>query len=149
VNQIYIDILHENIKALNKSADWVRWSYERTQGIDKKDDYSADEFAQFEVLTSRFARTADMLVNKVLRSIDIVEMEDTGTVIDIMNRAEKRGITSSAEILHTIKDLRNNIAHEYKIDDITRFFADVQKYTPALLDIIQKVNGYCAKYLNE
>jgi uncharacterized protein YutE (UPF0331/DUF86 family) len=141
--------LRENINALNKSADWVRWSYERTRGIEKKDGYSADEFAQFEVLTSRYARTADMLVNKVLRSIDTVELEDTGTVLDIMNRAEKRGIVSSAEILHTIKDLRNNIAHEYKIDDITRFFADVRKHTPVLLEIIENVNGYCARYLGE
>ncbi len=90
-----------------------------------------------------------MLVNKVLRSIDTVESEDIGTVIDIMNRAEKRGIVTSAELLHTIKDLRNNIVHEYKIAEITRFFADVKKYTPLLLDIIKKVNEYCEKYLEK
>jgi len=43
-----------------------------------------------------------------------------------MNRAEKRGIVSSTELLHAIKDLRNNIVHEYKIAEITRFFADVK-----------------------
>jgi hypothetical protein len=75
-------------------------------------------------------------------------MEDTGTVIDIMNRAEKRGIVSSVEILHTIKDLRNNIAHEYKTDEITSFFADVQKYTPVLLEMYRKNNGYYARYID-
>jgi uncharacterized protein YutE (UPF0331/DUF86 family) len=147
MNQLHIDVLCENLNSLNKSAEWVRWSYERTKRIEKKDDYSADEFAQFEVLTSRYARTADMLVNKVLRSIDTVELEDIGTIIDIINRAEKRGIVSSAELLHIIKDLRNNIAHEYKIAEITRFFIDVQKYTPLLLEIIQNVNLYCEKYV--
>jgi len=149
VNQIHIDILRENLNVLNKSAEWVRHSYEQTSTIELKAKYEIEEFDKLENLTSRYARTADMLVNKVLRSIDTVESEDIGTIIDIMNRAEKRGIVSSAEIIHTIKDLRNNIVHEYKITEITRFFADVQKYTPLLLEIIQKVNVYCTRYLGD
>jgi uncharacterized protein YutE (UPF0331/DUF86 family) len=149
MNELYIGILRENIKALNLSADWVRHSYEQTNAIEKKMEYSTEEFDKLENLTSRYARTTDMLVNKVFRSIDTVESEDIGTIIDIMNRAEKRGIVSSASILHTIKDLRNNIVHEYKIAEITKFFTDVQKYTPLLLEIIQKVNVYCTRYLGE
>jgi uncharacterized protein YutE (UPF0331/DUF86 family) len=127
----------------------VRHSYEQTIKIDIKSKYEIDEFDKLENLTSRYARTTDMLVNKVLRSIDTVESEDIGTIIDIMNRAEKRGIVSSAELLHTIKDLRNNIVHEYKIAEITKFFADVKKYTPLLLEIIKNVNEYCEKYLGK
>jgi len=149
MNQIHIDILRENINTLNLSADWVRHSYEQTSTIEPKDRYTIEEFDKLENLTSRYARTTDMLVNKVLRSIDTVELEDIGTIIDIMNRAEKRGLVSSAKLLHIIKDLRNNIVHEYKIAEITRFFADVQKYTPLLLEIIQNVNVYCTRYLGE
>jgi uncharacterized protein YutE (UPF0331/DUF86 family) len=149
MNQIHIDILRENINILNLSADWVRHSYEQTGTIEPKAKYETEEFDKLENLTSRYARTTDMLVNKVLRSIDTVESEDIGTIIDIMNRAEKRGIISSAGLLHTIKDLRNNIVHEYKISEITKFFADVQKYTPLLLEIIKKVNEYCEKYLGK
>jgi hypothetical protein len=36
---------------------------------------------------------------------------------------------------------------EYKIAEITRFFDDVRKCTPDLLEIIEKVNVYCARYL--
>ena len=149
MNQIHIDILRENINILNLSADWVRHSYEQTSAIEIKSKYAIEEFDKIENLTSRYARTADMLVNKVLRSIDTVELEDIGTIIDIMNRAEKRGIVPSAELLHTIKDLRNNIVHEYKIAEITIFFADVKKYTPLLLEIIKNVNKYCEKYLGK
>ena len=149
MNQIHIDILRENINVLNLSADWVQYSYNQTSAIELKTKYATEEFDKLENLTSRYARTTDMLVNKVLRSIDTVELEDIGTIIDIMNRAEKRGIVSSAELLHTIKDLRNNIVHEYKIAEITRFFADVKKYTPLLLDIIKNVNVYCEKYLEK
>lgn len=148
MNKLHIEVLIENINILNKSAEWVLRSYERAKEIEIKDNYSIDEFDKLENLSSRYARTTDMLVNKALRSIDTVESEDIGTIIDIMNRAEKRGIVQSAELLHTIKDLRNNIVHEYQITEITKFFADIQKYTPFLLNIIKNVNEYCEKYIN-
>jgi hypothetical protein len=149
MNRIHLDILRENVNALNLSAEWVRYSYEQTAAITPKTDYTTDEFNRLENLTSRYARTTDMLVNKVLRSIDTVESEDIGTIIDIMNRAEKRGIVPDAELLHSLKDLRNNIAHEYKITEITAFFADVLKYAPILLEIIQNTNAYCERYLGK
>ena len=149
MNKLNLEILRENINILNLSAEWVRRSYEQTKTIEQKDTYSSEEFDKLENLTSRYSRTTDMLVNKVLRSIDTVESEDIGTIIDIMNRAEKRGIVESAELLHTIKDLRNHIVHEYQISEIAGFFGDVVKYTPVLLDIIENVNKYCAKYLGD
>ena len=147
MDNAHIDLLRENLKILNLSADWVIRSYEQTKTIIIKVEYTEEEFDKLENLTSRYARTTDMLINKVLRNIDTVEFEDIGTIIDIMNRAEKRGIVSSANLLRTIKDLRNNIAHEYKIAEITRFFSEIQKYTPILLDIIKNVNEYCSRYI--
>jgi len=149
MNKLHIEVLRENINKLNLSAEWVHRSYEQTKAIERKDVYSIDEFDKLENLASRYARTTDMLVSKVLRSLDTVESEDIGTIIDIMNRAEKRGIVESAELLHTIKDLRNSIVHEYQITEITKFFADVIKYSPVLLEIIQNVNKYCARYLGK
>ena len=147
MNEVHVDILRENIKALNSSAEWVKRSYDQTKTITTNEKYTDEEFDKLENLASRYARTTDMLVNKVLRSLDTVESEDIGTIIDIMNRAEKRGIVESAKLLHTIKDLRNSIVHEYKIEEITRFFDDIKKYTPVLLSIIGKINEYCEKYL--
>ena len=147
MNKLHLEILRENINKLNLSAEWVHRSYEQTKEIERKNTYSPEEFDKLENLASRYARTTDMLVNKVLRSIDTAESEDIGTIIDIMNRAEKRGIVESAELLHTIKDLRNHIVHEYQISEIVIFFAEVLKYAPVLLEIIENVNKYCAKYL--
>lgn len=147
MNALHVEVLKENIIALNLSAEWVKYSYDQCISIGIKEQYSKDEFDKFENLTSRYARATDMLVNKVLRSIDTVESEDIGTIIDIMNRAEKRGIAESADLIHVIKDLRNNIVHEYQIKKITGFFADVLKHAPALLEMIDRVNGYCIKYI--
>jgi uncharacterized protein YutE (UPF0331/DUF86 family) len=123
------------------------YSYEICSKTGLKETYSEEEFMAFEAMTSRYARTTDMLVNKVLRSIDTVESEDIGTIIDIMNRAEKRGIVTSAELLHNIKDLRNSIAHEYVTENIARFFAKALEYTPLLNTIIKKLNEYCLRYI--
>jgi len=51
MNQIYIDILRENINALNLSAEWVRHSYEQTSTIEQKAKYAIEEFDKLENLT--------------------------------------------------------------------------------------------------
>jgi len=149
MNKLHLEVLRENINKLNLSAEWVSRSYEQAKTIKTENNYTPEEFEKLEVLASRYARTTDMLVNKALRSIDTLESEDIGTIIDIMNRAEKRGIVESAELLHTIKDLRNNIVHEYQINEIAKFFGDIIKYSPVLLKMIKKLNEYCAKYLGK
>ena len=45
---------------------------------------------------SRFARTADLLVNKSLRTLVAFELEDPGTLLDILQKAEKRRIIGSS-----------------------------------------------------
>jgi len=149
MNKLHLEVLKENLQKLNLSSEWVRKSYEQAVKIDIKDDYTLEEFEKMEVLASRYARTTDMLVNKVLRSIDTLELEDIGNVIDIMNRAEKRGIVESAELLHIIKDLRNSIVHEYQIEKVANFFGNIVKYSPVLFEIVKNVNKYCARYLKD
>jgi uncharacterized protein YutE (UPF0331/DUF86 family) len=123
------------------------YSYDICSKTGLKETYSEEEFIAFEAMTSRYARTTGMLVNKTLRSIDRIESEDTGTIIDIMNRAEKRGIVTSAELLHNIKDLRNSIAHEYVTENVAHFFSKVLEYTPLLNTIIKKLDDYCLRYI--
>ena len=65
-----------------------------------------------EAFTGRFARSVDLLVNKVLRALDRVELKPEGTLLDVVNRAEKRGLVERAEELREMKDVRNMIARE-------------------------------------
>jgi hypothetical protein len=58
----------------------------------------------------------DAILNKVFRSIDANELEDGGTRLDVVNRVEKRGIVASSERVRDLKDLRNDIVHEYVTD---------------------------------
>ena len=143
-----IEILKENISAVNLSLNRLMYSYDVCIKTYLKDAYSEEEFIAFEAMTSRYARTTDMLISKVLRSLDIAEYIDGGTVIDAVNNAEKRGI-AEAKDLRKLKNLRNSIAHEYVTENITRFFGDVLEYTPLLKDVINNLNKYCERYINE
>ncbi|MDR1507287.1 MAG: hypothetical protein LBI67_09330 [Treponema sp.] len=92
-----LELLRESLALLNAGAEWVKHSYEQCGPIGIKDTYAKEEFDKFENITSRFARTTDMLINKTLRCMDRFELTDSGTVIDIINRAEKRGLVTSAD----------------------------------------------------
>jgi len=143
-----IEILRENLSSVNLSIKRLIYSHGICSKIKIKPEYSEDEFVSFEAMTARYARTTDMLVNKVLRSLDAVEYIDGGTVIDAANNAEKREIANAQDI-RKLKDLRNSIAHEYITEKIVRFFGMVLEYTPLLKGVIDKLNSYCARYLEK
>jgi hypothetical protein len=144
-----VEVLLENINGFVASLVWLRRSYGICTEIGIKTDYTEVEFDHFETLTSRFARTTDILVNKVLRSLDAVEWLAGGTLIDIVNRAEQRGIINSVSEMRTIKDLRNEIAHEYEVSNLQKLFETVLKSSPKLLAISERVINYCKKYNTE
>jgi hypothetical protein len=140
-----LELLKENISAVNLSLKRLMYSFDICVKTGLKENYSDEEFVKFEAMTSRYARTTDMLINKVLRSLDTVEYIDSGTVIDAVNSAEKRGITS-AQDMRNLKDLRNSIAHEYVTENIVRFFGKVLEFTPLLKEVIDNINSYCLRY---
>jgi uncharacterized protein YutE (UPF0331/DUF86 family) len=143
-----IEILNENLSSLVLSLDRLMYSFQVCKETGIKDIYSDEEFVAFEAMTARYARTTDMLINKVLRSLDIVEYIDGGTVIDAAHNMEKRGLADSKD-LRKLKDLRNLIAHEYVTENIVRFFDKVLEFTPILKEIIEKVCSYCSRYMDK
>ena len=100
------------------------------------------ELDKFESLKSRFARISDILTQKILKSIFLLLREDVKTFIDRINKAEKLEMIDSAEQLKTIRDLRNEIAHEYCIEDISEIFENVLKYGGTLLGMIGSIKKY-------
>jgi uncharacterized protein YutE (UPF0331/DUF86 family) len=139
-------VMSNNLDAMRKSISWLRRSYQKCVKIGVRERYSEEEFDAFENLAGRFARTIDLIVSKALRSIDSVELEETGTMIDTINRAEKRGIVSSTDRVRDLKDLRNDIVHEYETDDLRSLFAKVLELTPEVFSLAEKTENYCKKY---
>jgi hypothetical protein len=141
-----LEVLRVNLHNLSSSLAWLRRSYNRCRVIGIKAEYTEDEFDQFEILTSRYARTTDLIVNKTIRSIDVVEFLDGGSSIDAANRAEKRGIIESVLELRELKDLRNEIAHEYETEDLSKLFATVLEAIPRVCAIADRIIRYGEKY---
>lgn len=49
---------------------------------------------------------------------------------------------ANAEDLKLIRDLRNEISHEYKVDDIAEIFEAVFEYCDKLIEVIDKTKVF-------
>ena len=143
MNKLY-SILAKDLTELEKAADTLRYSFDKCAQIDVTAGLDNDALESFEALTSRFARLSDMLIQKVFRTIDMVELADAGTVRDRINRAAKKKMVADADIFIEIRLLRNEIAHEYQSETIYVIFDKVLQLTPALLEGVDMTIHYAA-----
>ena len=142
----HIQLLKETLARLDDTERWLLRSYTICSKIGLKENYTDEEYDAFETLTSRFARVGDLLLQKVFRTIDQLELEDTGTLLDALNRAEKRGLVDSADSFRAIRELRNEIAHEYRLEDLQQLFAKALELSDKLFAYIDQSKQYCEKY---
>lgn len=98
-----------------------------------------------DLLSSRFARLTDFLIQRIFRLIDQVDLETEGTVRDIIHRAEKKLLISSADAFIEARILRNKIAHEYAEEVMTEIFLAAVRLVPMLLDATKRVEAYAAR----
>lgn len=137
-----IELLLENLYKLNKSILRLNFSYQNIEKINFSQlELSDTELELMESLCSRFARSSDILVQKVLKSFFILIQEDFTTFLDIAELAEKFEIIQSSSKLILIRDLRNQISHEYEESEIYNIFKEVIAIIPEFQEIIQKTNS--------
>ncbi|ADV46791.1 hypothetical protein [Nitratifractor salsuginis] len=134
---------------LQKQMRWLELSLDECGAIGIKAEYSIEEFGKFETLCSRYARSIDFLVRKIFRTIDAYEFEAQGTLVDVVNRAHKRGLIESVDELRLMKDIRNTIVHEYIEDELTEVFDEVLEYGKKLLAVMQTTDRYIEKIAAE
>lgn len=137
-----IQWLRDEIVNLGLAATHWRFSLDRSRELIDQPVWSLEELERLESLTSRFARLADLLVQRVLRLIDDLELSPRDSVLDRIQRAEKRGLFEESGQLIRIRELRNLIAHEYSSDQMPDIFRAVAALTPALLAAIPKVEAH-------
>jgi len=139
--------LEQDLNLLKKQIFWLEISFEQCRNIGVKAEYSIEEFGHFEALCSRYGRSMDFLVRKIFRSIDAYELEAQGTLIDVVNRAHKRGLVDDIEQVRIMKDVRNTIVHEYIEEHLQRSFGEVLKYSEVLLQWMRKTETYITQTL--
>ena len=125
-------ILDENVNALQDSVKWLKRSFHICDENYKTEALSDEAMDAFEGLTSRFSRVVDILFNKVFRSISYLEKGESLSWIDSLLLMEKIGIINSTEDARLIKELRNDIVHEYLTSDMTQLYQEVLVQCPVL-----------------
>jgi len=142
VTELLKELLEKEINDQRQARDSLLYSYDRCRWITTKPGFDNETMERFEALTARFARLSDIMIQKVFRTLDAIDLEDRGTVRDRINRAEKRGIIESADEFIEIRMVRNEIAHEYKSETILEIFERVLALAPSLMKAVESIEIY-------
>lgn len=136
------EVLKQNIKLINDSLINFKMSIEKCKKIDLSKELTFEEQESFDSLTSKFARISDIYTQKILKSICIVYRENCKTFIDRCNFAEKIDIISDSQLLFDIRDLRNEISHEYIDDLIIEIYQKTLELSSNLISIVDDTNSH-------
>ena len=141
-------LLVNELKVLNDSKEVLVYSFNKCSAIGIKETYEPEELESFESFTGRFARLSDILIQKIFRLVDELDLDTYGTIRDRINRAEKKELIESSDVFVEIRVVRNDIAHEYLPEAIHDIFGKVLSLTPHLLEGVERTIRYCNKYTN-
>jgi len=142
-------LLQQGLAELANARRHLDYSFQQVAGLsDALEAATEKQLESAEAFTGRFARSVDLLVNKVLRSLDRVELKSEGTLLDVINRAEKRGLVERAEELREMKDVRNMIAHDYAGAKAAEIFAYCREQKPVVDAICDRVAAYAGQILS-
>ena len=140
----------ENRNIFQKSLKWYEKSFKKCKKIDiankSLDDLRESEVESLETLAGRYGRTVDILINRILLNLDLIEGEETGRKLDVVIRAEKRGFVKDYSILLELKDLRNELAHEYIDEEIRNRFLEIIEKGDVIMKISEEIEKYIKKY---
>ena len=140
------EIFCENLKLFNKSIFWLKRSLQRVKSVENFEKLTEEQLEIIETLMNRYSRAIDILINKVLRSLDYLELEESSRKLDIVIRAEKRGFVRDYNILIEMKDLRNELAHEYLEERLRDRLEEVMSKSRELVEIADEINRYVQKF---
>jgi hypothetical protein len=139
-------LLEHDLKILHDAREVLEYSFTKCCRMGIKETYEPEELESFESFTGRFARLSDILIQKLFRLVDELDLDSSGTVRDRINRAEKKGLIASSDVFVEIRMVRNDIAHEYLPEAIHDIFGKVMTLTPHLMDGVARTMAYCQKY---
>lgn len=117
-------------------ADWVR-------GLDH-DPLRAEALEAF---VSRFGRMQDTIAGKLLPRLLIAQAEQPGSLLEVLNRAERLGLLADVDQWLQARALRNRLVHEY-MDDPEAFATDLELasgFCDLLLDTYERVRAFAGE----
>lgn len=141
MNPERLALLEDALRVLEKATEHLGYSMDRVRDLQDKSQWTPEELERFESLASRFSRLADLHIQRVMRLIDELELVPQGSLLDRIERAEKRGWIAAPDLVR-IRELRNLIAHEYVEDKLHELHLAVLELAPLLIDLTPKVAAF-------
>lgn len=134
-----IENLQTNLDKLEKSKIQLNKIFVTINFDCIKNEFGDYELERLELLSSRFARSSDFLTQKVLKNYFILVQENYKTFLDLCDICEKYGFIEKSDSLLNIRDLRNQIAHEYEDEALNALYQEIFNFTPVLMNMINIV----------
>jgi hypothetical protein len=135
--------LLEQAKAdVQKSLKHLLYSYRKTSAMALSPDLLEDDevLESFEGLVARFSRTSDIFIAKYIKTyVMIQEPGFRGSLLDLLNQAEKFELIEDTQKWTEIREIRNSAVHEYSSEDLINYFKKVLTLTPTILNIAKTV----------
>ena len=144
-----LQIIEEQLRLLEQSKISLQYSYNESKKLIENslnDEFSLQQEDVFEAFASRLARTADILVQKVLKTIQLYESEPINTIRDMLLQAEKKNLIEDAEKMFELRLFRNEIAHDYLPKSQITIIEAWIYFTPFLINNVDRTLAYSKKY---
>lgn len=144
-------LIMENDKHLNMLEWALKQVHERGTfplNEEKLQQMNNEDIALIDVITFRFSKLQDTSA-KLLRLIFsyLEENTDEATFIDILNKAEKKGIIPSSYKWREIRSLRNMITHDY-VSNYSLLASELNEFVGAcreLMNTYQSIKNFILK----
>jgi len=110
---------------LLRSIILLRASLHKVQPFDENKDYTFDELEPYDALSDRFIRTVEVAI-KFFRSYQIYNEAITSeTLRELLLYSEKQGLITKVDIWFEMREVRNQIVHDYLPDQQKMLYDDI------------------------
>ena len=135
------EFLLQNCLKLEKALESYKKSILKCQKIELGSILNFNDSEAFDSLSSKFGRISDIYIQKILRTIFILFREEAKHIVDLANKAEKFEIIDNADTLIMIRDIRNQITHEYEDENLVKLYQEIlQLSEPLIINIENTIN---------
>lgn len=135
--------LREGVSHLEQAIEHLVSSHRRcSRSRPARGRLSPSQLESWEAFSARFARASDLLIQKVFTTVFRLLKEPPATIIDRIQRAEKPGLIMNADLLLEIRDVRNQIAHEYAEEDLIEVFKSARQLAPAMRRAVAQTQAF-------
>ena len=122
------------VRSLEKARVHLETSFNKVKRINLEEELSDSQLETLESFSSRFARFSDLIISKYLRALALeLDPAFRGSVIDLLNVAEKNDWIDSTRVWIRVRELRNIAAHEYEAEDYKELYSELVQLAPSLL----------------